>query len=173
MAKNLIKFFIMYVVLVLSQALIFNHICLFGVAVPLVFIYLIASLPMSISLNWLMTIGFLLGATVDAFSNTQGMNSLSCLILATLRRPVLHLYVPREDDMSSALPSSKSIGKAPYYKYIITLSLIYCSIYFILESMTFFNFGYLLLKICASTLLTFAILLVVDSLTTHQREKRL
>ncbi|MDE5915268.1 MAG: rod shape-determining protein MreD, partial [Duncaniella sp.] len=100
MSKTVLKFILLGIILVLAQVIVFNHICLFNVAVPLVFIYLILRLPITRSLNCLLTISFFLGLIVDIFSDTYGMNTVSCTILAMCRRPILRLYVPREEDLT-------------------------------------------------------------------------
>ncbi|MBD5235317.1 MAG: rod shape-determining protein MreD [Barnesiella sp.] len=159
--------------MVLAQVIVFNHICLFGYAVPLVFIYLIIKLPMTMSTNWVLTVSFLLGLTIDIFSDTQGMNSLACTLLGVLRRPVLRLYFPREEEMSMPMPSFRSLGVAVYLKYVFSISLIYCALFFMIESFSLFNPMRLLIKIASSALLTFIIIIAIDSLTFRRNEKRL
>lgn len=159
--------------MVLAQVIVFNHICLFGYAVPLVFIYLIIKLPMTMSINWVLTVSFLLGLTIDIFSDTQGMNSLACTLLGVLRRPVLRLYFPREEEMSMPMPSFRSLGVAVYLKYVFSISLIYCALFFMIESFSLFNPMRLLIKIASSALLTFIIIIAIDSLTFRRNEKRL
>ena len=123
MSKTALKFILLGVILVLAQVVVFNHICLFNVAVPLVFIYLILRLPITLSLNWLLTSIFFLGLTVDIFSDTYGMNTLACTVLAMCRRPILRLYVPREEDLTRPEPSMYSLGTATYLKYLLTMTL--------------------------------------------------
>ncbi len=41
MSKTTLQFLLLGLILVLAQVIVFNHICLFNVAVPMVFIYLI------------------------------------------------------------------------------------------------------------------------------------
>ena len=173
MVKTALQFVILYVLMVLAQVIVFNHICLFGYAVPLVFIYLIIKLPMTMSINWVLTVSFLLGLTIDIFSDTQGMNSLACTLLGVLRRPVLRLYFPREEEMSMPMPSFRSLGVAVYLKYVFSISLIYCALFFMIESFSLFNPMRLLLKIASSALLTFIIIIAIDSLTFRRNEKRL
>ena len=108
MSKTILQFILLGLILVLAQVIVFNHICLFNVAVPMVFIYLIIRLPITLSLNWTLTIGFFLGLVVDVFSDTYGMNALSCTVLAMLKRPVLRLYVPREEEFTRPEPSMLS-----------------------------------------------------------------
>lgn len=173
MAKTFIRYMMMYAILVVSQAVVFNHICLFGVAIPLVFIYLIIKMPMTLNNNWTMTVGFLLGITIDILSDTQGMNALACTTTAAMRRSVLHLYFPREEEMSDSTPSMRSLGESVFLKYAFSIALVYCSLYFIIESFTFFNPVRFVLKIVASSILTFIIIFAIDSLTSKTREKRL
>lgn len=169
MAKEILKYLMLFVVLVVTQVLVFNHLCLFNVAVPLVFIYFIIKLPVNLSANWAMTVSFLLGLMVDIFSNTQGMNALACTILAAVRLPILRLYFPREDDMSNPEPSLRTLGPGVYMKYLITVTALYCALFFLIEAFTFYNWGLMMLRIAASTLLTFIILLAFDSLSARTR----
>ncbi len=169
MAKEILKYLLLFVVLVVAQVVVFNHLCLFNVAVPLVFIYFIIKLPVNLPVNWAMTVSFLLGLMVDIFSNTQGMNALGCTVLAALRLPLLRLSFPREDDMSNPEPSLRTLGPAVYMKYLLTAVALYCAMFFLIEAFTFYNWGLMLLRIAASTLLTFIILLAFGSLTARTR----
>lgn len=169
MTKEILKFTLLFVTLVVSQVIVFNHLCLFNVAIPLVFIYFIIKLPVTVGQNWATTLSFLLGLTIDIFSNTQGMNALACTVLSVCRLPVLHLYFPREEDLSNPSPSIRSLGPAVYMKYLLTMVFLYCTLFFVIEAFAFFNFLLMLMRIAASTALTFFVLLAVDSLTSTAR----
>lgn len=173
MARTVINFVLLFVVLVAAQVIVFNHLFLFNVALPLVFIYFIVRLPVTLSLNWTITLSFLLGLTIDIFSDTQGMNALACTIFATLKKPVLRLYFPREEDLTDPEPSIRSLGLGIYMKYLVTMSVIYCALYFVIESFSLFNPLRLILRIVASGALTFVFILGIDSLTVRKNAKRL
>ena len=173
MSKTVLQFILLGFILVLAQVIVFNHICLFNVAVPLVFIYLLVRLPITLSVNWMLTIGFFLGLIVDIFSDTYGMNTLACTIEAMMRKPILRLYVPREEDLTRPEPSMYSLGTATYLKYLLTLTLLYCSLIFLIEAFTFFNPVRLLLRIVFSTILSMALMIGIDGFLTPQSEKRL
>lgn len=173
MIRTFLKFLLLALILVLIQVTVFNNICLFGVAVPMVFIYVILRLPLTLSTGWVLTVAFLLGLTVDVFSDTQGMNSLACTILAALRRPVLGLYFPREDELANPEPSMVSLGVPVYVKYALTMTLIYCTLIFLIEAFTFFNLLRLVLRIVCSTILSTLLILAVDGLSTRRHAKRL
>ncbi len=173
MSKTTLQFLLLGFILVLAQVVVFNHICLFNVAVPMVFFYLIIRLPITLSINWALTIGFFFGLIVDIFSDTYGMNALACTIEAMLRRPILRLYVPREEDLTRPEPSMYSLGTSAYLKYLLTMTLLYCTLIFLIEAFTFFNPIQLGLRIVTSTMLSMVLMLGIDSLMTPRSEKRL
>ncbi len=87
---------------------------------------------------------------------------------------MIRLYVPREEDVNRNQPSIRSLGAAVYAKYVLTMSLIFCTLVFMIEALSFFNFPNMLMRIGASTLLTSALLFAADSLTYRSAsEKRL
>ncbi len=173
MSKTLLQFILLTFILVLAQVLVFNHVSLFNTAVPMVFIYVILRLPITLSLNWMLTIGFFLGLVVDIFSDTYGMNAMACTILALCRRPILRLYVPLQEDLTKPEPSMLSLGTGIYLKYLLTTTLLYCLLIFTIEAFTFFHPLQLLLRVVFSTLLSMIIMLGIDSLMTPRSEKRL
>ena len=153
MSKTVLKFILLGIILVLAQVIVFNHICLFNVAVPLVFIYLICDCRSRFRSTGFSPSVF---SRSDSrhFSDTYGMNTVSCTILAMCRRPILRLYVPREEDLTRPEPTMHSLGTATYLKYLLTMTLLYCTIIFLIEAFTFFNPVRLLLRIVFSTILS-------------------
>ena len=173
MIRTFVKFLIFSIALVLLQATVFNHICLFNVAVPMAFIYVILRLPITMNVGWVLTVGFLLGLSVDIFSDTQGMNALACTLLAMLRKPVFTLYFPREDEIGNPEPTISSLGAVVFIKYDLTMSLLYCFMIFLIEAFTFLNPLLLVLRILCSTVLTTLLIMAIDSLTVKRYAKRL
>lgn len=173
MSKSSLQMLAITLVLILAQVVVLNRICLFGVAVPLAFIYIILRLPVNLSKEWLFTISFFVGFTIDIFSDTGGINTLSCTLLAALKRPTLRLYFPRDDELTDPFPSIGSLGLVTYFKYALSMSALYCLMVFLVESLSLFRFWHLILCICSSTILTTIMLIGIDSLTLPRREKRL
>ena len=165
MSKTAIILTALFLVLVPAQAVIFNNLVLFNVALPLVFIYLIISLPVTLSTNWSITIGFAAGLAVDIFSDTPGMNALACTTLAFLRKPVYHLYMSYDDDLLGLRPGISTMGWATYFKYMLTMVFIYCLMVFSIEAFQFFNIKLLLERTIFSTIFTFIIIYAIDSLS--------
>ena len=171
MIKTVLQFIALFIILTLVQV-VCNHICIFGVAIPIVYIYFIIRLPINLSVNWAMTLAFLLGLTIDIFSNTQGMNALACVVAAALHRPVFSLYFAREDDLANPIPSIQTLGFGIYIKYLLSMVLLFCILLFSIQAFTLHNLQTTLLRIAASTILSTLLIFGIDSLDT-KREKRL
>ena len=172
MTKTVIQFIVLFVVLILLQ-LVCNKIVLWGIAMPVVFIYLILRLPVNLHDGWVLTIAFFTGLLLDIFNNTPGMNALACTILAAVRRPVFNLFVSRENDMNIPIPSVDSMGVGDYFKYMATLVTLYCVLIFLIQAFSLHNIGLTLARIAASSALSIIIIFGLDSLVSTRREKRL
>lgn len=170
MTKFALKYALLFLLLIPAQSIVFNHLVLFDVAVPLVFVYLIVYLPVTIGTNLSTFLGFLAGLMVDIFCDTPGLNAFSCTLLAFTRKPLFHLYVSYDDDLAGRSPSARSMGAAAFMKYMVTMVLLYCIMVFTIEAFQFFNFRLLILRILASTLYTFVLLYAIDAFSFRSND---
>lgn len=170
MTKFAIKYAIAFLLLVPAQAIVFNHMILLNVAVPVVFIYLIIMLPVTIGTNLSTLLGFLAGFLLDMFCDTPGVNALCATVLAFARKPIFHLYVSMDDDLAGRSPSSRTMGHAAFMKFMLTMVVAYCAMVFTVEAFQFFNFRLLVLRILASSAYTFILLYALDCLSLRPRE---
>ena len=174
MSKTFLQFLLLFLVLVPAQAVIFNHIALFSVGLVFVFIYFIIKLPVNLSAAKVIALSFLIGFVIDIFQDTPGVNALACTCLGGARRTIMRLYIPREEDIQHSIPSIRTLGPAVFAKYSVTMTLLFCALVFLIEAFTFFNPAILAARIAASTLLTWILLIAIDSLSLPSRsEKRL
>ncbi|KAA6312043.1 hypothetical protein EZS27_036956, partial [termite gut metagenome] len=109
---------IWFIALIFVQILIGNIINLGGYATPFIYIYFILKLDSDASRNSLMLWAFSLGFIIDIFSDTLGVNTAAIVLLAFLRPLLLNLFISR-DSMDLNIPSIRTMGKIPYFKYII------------------------------------------------------
>lgn len=173
MSKTALEFIFRLVLLILAQAVIFNHLVIAGVAVAFVFVYAIVSMPVTWHTNVSVAVGFLTGLCVDIFSDTLGVNTLACTVLAFVRKPEFHLYMQSDEDLSAQRPSIRTMGAFPYMKYLVTMTVTYCLCYFVIDSFAFFDLPRMLVSIVASAVYTFVVIYSIDSIFTHTNEKRL
>ena len=168
MTIDLIIFASLFVGLILVQILIFNHISLFNVAFPIIFIYFIIRLPISLNKSYLFTLSFFLGFIVDVFSDTLGVNSLACTLLAAVKRPVFYAYVDKDDKTKTITPTMSNLGILPYSKYLISMVAIYCLLAFTIEYFSFADVKELVILTASSCLFTFLTLLAIDCLIIYK-----
>ena len=168
MEKSVIPDIVITVCLILAQVLICNHIMLFGVAMAFVFIYPIIRLPLDLKTDWLLTWAFLSGLVVDFFSDTPGVNSLSCVLLAMMKRPKLFAYIPRDDRTKNMTPSLHSLGIGVFSKYLLSMSAVYCFMAFTIEFFNFADIQEIVIMTAASALLTFLLILGIDSIVSRK-----
>ncbi len=94
MIVTVFKQVVIFFLLVLFQGLILNNIEFGSYVVPFLYVIFILALPFETP-NWLvLIIGFVLGLTVDSFTNTLGMHTSATVIMAFCRAYVLKLIKP-------------------------------------------------------------------------------
>ena len=147
---------------ILVQVLILNHIHLFNVATPLVYVYFILLFPRN-QQRWVsILLAFFLGLILDSFSNTPGETAFALTLTAFLQPYFLGLYLER-DNSDNFTPSMAKMGFMKYATYVLLLTFIFCFTLFTLEAFSFFNWAQWLLCILGSWGVTSLIIIAIDS----------
>lgn len=168
MNKEILQFSVLFILMLFAQVLICNHIALFNVAVPIVFIYFIIRLPMNIGNGVLFTLAFVMGFCIDICSDTPGVNALGSTLLSAFKKPVYYAYVPRDDKTKNLIPSISTLGVGTYCKFLVTMVGIYCLMAFTIEYFNFADVKDIVILSASSCLLTFLILLAIDCLIINR-----
>ena len=151
------------VVLVLVQVLFLNHIHLFGLAIPLLYIYIAITFRRGTPKWAALLTSFLLGLVIDSFSGTPG---LAAGLIAMVQSYLLELFVPR-DSADNMEVSISSLGFSKYVLFSGSLVLLYCLVFFGLESFSFFNVLSWLGHTAASAGLTLLVILAIESVRSR------
>lgn len=161
MSIELIKRLASFVILLLVQGLVLNHIHLFGCATPLLYVILVLHFrrnhPRWAVLLW----SFAMGLCVDVFANTPGVAAGSMTVMGLLQPYLFEIFVPRDsaDDLE---PSIRTIG-ASYFWYALIMVVAYCLLFFTLETFNFFNWAQWLECVVGSALLTYVLVIVLEN----------
>lgn len=169
MYRQIITYVVLFVALVLLQVTILDRVMLFSLAAPVVYIYFIIRMSMSIGVNRLMLLGFFMGLIVDIFADTPGMNALACTVLAVAKRPILMAYCQRDDQFNEIIPTLSSLGIWTYAKYLLSMVAVFCLVYFSTEFFSAARIVDVLLRTAASTLLSSVLILGLDSMVKIRR----
>jgi rod shape-determining protein MreD len=150
--------------LVLLQVLFLNRINLFGYVTPLFYIWMIARFDSSMSRTSILLWAFFLGLSIDIFSGTPGLNAAAATLVAMFQPGIVKLFVPL-DRHDVLLPCSASMGGRQFAGYLLLITALHHTVYFILLSIPLGDWTVLVLKVVFSTLLTFLFMLVAESVT--------
>jgi len=162
MAIDTLKRLLWFVLLCLVQALVFNHIHLFGCATPLVYVWFVVLFPRRYPQWAILLWSFALGFTVDIFSNTPG-TACGAMTLIGMLQPYLVEFFAKRDDPEDLMPSLHEMGFFKYTLFLFVIVISYCLVFFTLEQFSFFNWLHWLLCIAGSTAITFVLLLTFES----------
>ena len=150
------------VLLCLVQALVFNRIRIDHCILPLVYVYFAIIFPRNYpkwaSLLW----SFFMGLCIDAFSNTPGLATGSMTLVAVLQPYLLELFLPRDAE-DTIKASARSLGWGNFVSLASILVIIYCVVFFTLESFSFFNWLNWLESIFGSIVLTLILIFTFES----------
>ena len=162
MSLDLFRRLAMFVGLWGAQVLVLNHIHLFGMAIPLLYVYFTISFhrntPRWVILLW----SFALGLAIDVFSNTPGLAAGSMTLIGLLQPYLLELFVVK-DSFEELEVSMRTLGASKYATFVGILLTVYCLVFFGLEAFTLFNWVRWLLSALGSAVLTLVLILAIES----------
>ena len=149
--------------LVLIQVLVLNNIHFLGFINPYVYVLFILALPAKTSRWFTLILSFVLGITIDIFSNTLGLHAFACVLVAFLRGPFIKLFTTIEENANFS-PSLVTFGAGAYIKYAVSLVFIHHFTLYYMEIFTFTNFWMTGYRALLSSLITISIILGVQLL---------
>jgi hypothetical protein len=163
--RNIIRF----VALVLFQVLILSHVSLGGYVNPYLYILFILWLPFSTE-RWVLLISaFLLGFSVDIFSNTLGLNAAASVAMAFARPFVISMISTGTEFEPGSRPSIRGQGMRWFLTYAVLLVLLHHTVLFYLEIFRFSEFFSTLLRVVLSSIFTLGLVTLSEYLTIRKK----
>lgn len=147
--------------LVLIQVLILNHIHLGVFAVPPIYIYFILKQNSETSTTKVLLWAFVIGLSIDIFSNTPGMNAMASIWAAIIRKPLLKMNL-RVDANEAFDPSIRTMGFSSFLGYISLITLIHTLIFNFIDDFSFFRPILVIQKATISSVVTVILILCLD-----------
>ena len=167
MSTNIFKYTLRFVLFVLLQGLILNNVNLFGYIHIYLYIIFLITLPVNISRELVLFIGFLLGISVDIFCNTFGIHAFATVFAAFARFYLLKFFAPR-DEHESIVPSIESFGLGSFFKYSCLMIVIHHSVLLLVDYFSVVNIGVILLQILFSSAFTLLFLMTIERFKTRK-----
>jgi len=159
MNNNLFKILFQFIGLILLQVVVFNNIHLFGYVNPYIYVAWVLLYPLKSERGLFLILSFLLGLSIDFFSNSGGINAASLLFIAYIRLPLLTSLL-RKVDLDYLLFHVSKMPFAKLLTYISILVFTHHIVLFSLEYFSFSNIGIILKHTFLSGLFTIVLLFI-------------
>ena len=157
---NFVRFFF----LLFFQVLVLNHINLGGFINPYFYIYFILLMPFDSPRCRLLLASFLLGISIDIFTNTIGLNASACVLMAFLRPFVISIISTGPESLIGETPSLKNQGVKWFLYYSISLVVIHHAALFYLEIFRLNEFFLTFTRVLLSSALTMTLVMISEYL---------
>ena len=160
MLNEVIKNCLRFLFLVIFQVLVLNHIQLSGYLNPFLYVLFILMLPFQTPDWFVLVLAFVLGLSVDIFSDTGGLHAAASVLMAFLRKPVLKLISPRDGYDAVQQPTIQQFGFGWFLSYTGTLVFAHHCVLFFLETFGFSEFFSTFFRAILSTFFTLMLIFI-------------
>ncbi|HOK26104.1 MAG TPA: hypothetical protein P5320_04965 [Bacteroidales bacterium] len=154
MINQLLRYTIIYIVLLLLQVFVFNNIQFSGYVNPYIYILFVLLLPYEISGWLLLIISFFAGFFIDIFMGTAGMHAGATVAAGFARPYILRAISPRDGYVADRELSMVAYGFNWFFFYALLVVAVHHLVLFYLEIFSFEGFFRTFLKVIFSTVFT-------------------
>ncbi len=164
MLNEIIRNIIRFILLVAVQVLIINNIELGRFINPFLYVLFIIILPFETPKWVVLFSAFLIGITIDMFTDTGGMHAAACVLMGYVRPAVLKLFSPRDGYEFGTQPTVQYLGVPWFMSYAGILVLSHHLFLFFLEVFRFSEFFSTFLRVLVSTVFTLFLVIITQYL---------
>ena len=162
MINKILRFSLIFVLLILLQILLFNNIQFSGYVNPYVYLLFILILPVEIPSWLLLLLSFLTGLIMDFFSDSQGMHTFATVLAGFVRPYILMIIAPRDGYEPGSAPSMLTYGFRWFLTYTLLVVLIHHIALFYVEVFRFTDFFRTMLRVLLSSLFSITFILIFE-----------
>jgi len=172
--SNLIKNIVRFCLFILAQVYVLDQIPpLHQLITPYIYFLFILWLPFKMNRLMQMVLAFVLGFTLDCFTNSFGLHAASCVLIAYVRPFLINLLISQEGvEKNYNEPSIQSLGFTPYFTYVAILTFIHNSFLFFLEALQTGGFFYFIVKSLSSTAISLLLVLLIELIFVRKQRFR-
>ena len=161
---NIIRF----TLLVLVQVLVFNKLNFFGSINPMVYILFLYWYPIQKNRASFIGLGFLLGLSIDFFSDTMAIHTAATLTIAYVRPTIMRFVFGLNYEFQNFKLSNTT--KAQQFTFLALLIVVHHLVYFSLEIFSFANLLLITKKVLSVGLSSLILCLLFGSLFSVNKE---
>jgi hypothetical protein len=169
--NEIIRNIIRFILLVGVQVLIINNIELGRFINPFLYVLFIIILPFETP-KWLVLLSaFLIGITIDMFTDTGGMHAAACVFMGYIRPGILKLFSPRDGYEFGTQPTVQYLGIPWFLSYAGILIVAHHLILFFIEIFRFSEFFSTFFRVIISSLFTLLLVIVTQYLFYRKKNQ--
>lgn len=166
------KLIINLIIMVLLQALFFNHIRLLTYALPIVYFYPLIKATIKFPRWFIILAGAMAGFLLDVFMNTMGVNMFAATLIAFIRRPIIvQLMDPDEVSEGDGVPSTESMSTPGFLLYLLLMVAILVGVTLLTEAFSVYMFKNLLPYLLGTIVLSYLTVLIIDYFNRYTKKK--
>jgi rod shape-determining protein MreD len=162
MINSILRFGLIFILLILIQVFLFNNIQFSGYVNPYVYTMFILLLPVEIPSWLLLLLSFATGLIIDFFSGSPGLHTSATVLTGFVRPYILRIVSPRDGYEGGAEPSMLIYGIRWFFSYTLFIVLIHHTTLFYLEVFRFAEFFRTMLRVLLSTLFSTTFILLIE-----------
>ena len=162
MINSILRFGLIFILLILVQVLLLNNIQFSGYINPYVYIMFILLLPIEIPSWLLLLLSFSTGLIIDFFSGSPGMHTSATVLAGFVRPYILRIISPKDGYDSGSDPSMLIYGFRWFFFYTLLMVLVHHTALFYLEIFRFADFFRTMLRVLLSTMFSMAFILLIE-----------
>ena len=172
--NNILKNSIRFVLFLLIQIIILNEVPpLHQFITPYLYFTFLLWLPFGTNRLTLTILGFVLGYSLDVFTNTPCLHAAAATLVGYVRPTILNLLLAQEtSEEVNKEPSVGTMGWGPFLTYVFLLTFIHHFYLVLLEWLQFGNFTYFIGKVIATSLMSVLLILLVELVMNRRNIKR-
>jgi rod shape-determining protein MreD len=159
MNKKPYWYLLLFAVVVLIQVLFMNNMQFSRLVNPFFYIIFILLLPINIPRYLLLLLGFLMGITIDIFTNTPGIHASASVFIAFFR-PFIINTSSLEDNEKGKIPTIENMGFRWFLRYAAILIIAHHFFLFYIEIFSFHGFFQTFFRSLFSSIFTFVFIVI-------------
>lgn len=170
---KIIRYLAYFAGLLLLQTIIIDPLNLGRFATPIVYVLFIIVLPTQVIVPWAsLVIAFVAGIIIGLFSENMGIHASAMLFTTIGRYFLLPLFIAKPEAEKGIEPNLFTMGYRMFFVYSVCLTFIYLFVFTLLDVATLHYFFNTLVTILISTLITVAIIFIIQLLIYKNNSKQ-
>ncbi len=172
MNTDTLKYAGRFIIVVFIQVVVLNQLVFSGYITPFIYPVFILLLPFDIKGWWLLLLSFLMGITIDMFSDSLGMHAAALVFMGFMRPYVINLISSKTDFDSGTEPRLSIMGLPWVFFYTLILVFLHHFFLFFIEIWGVGNLFKFLSRTLVSSIVTTILILAFHLLLGNASKPR-